>query len=221
MSTRYLDVNYLSHWIIAISNRTQRNFSVVLGYVGDESVDSGFAQFFLKYNHYPGLICDAITQDTCDPPDSGPGQYDSSQQFYYTESLNLADSELMYSAIHQFFNQYYTAIGQAQPIALGKVGDIVLAVNPPKNTQVDGKLLSILILASFTFVCAKEFLGGIEVKVIFIGILALAGGSAQVGNYLYDQGDNTWNQFPVQIADVQSRLSDMTTAYQGEVAKLL
>jgi hypothetical protein len=50
---------------------------------------------------------------------------------------------------------------------------------------------------------------------------ALAGGSSQVANYMYDQGGNNYNQETVQIASVQSRLSDMTLGYLKGIASMI
>ncbi|KAF8540305.1 hypothetical protein BDD12DRAFT_880676 [Trichophaea hybrida] len=174
----------------------------------------GFAQCFLQYNHYAGLTCDVINTDTCGPPDSGKAWWDSPQQFYTLWAI--------YS-IHQFFTQYYNALGIAQCVALGKVGEIVLTIVPPHDSTIDGKKVSILISATFAlFAIVKESIVGIEFKVIWIDITALTGGAAQFGNYLNDKGgQNNYHQEMLQMATIQNTLSDMVINYQDGLAKTI
>ncbi|KAF8253311.1 hypothetical protein K440DRAFT_657298 [Wilcoxina mikolae CBS 423.85] len=178
----------------------------------------GFAQCFLKYNHYAGLTCDQITTDTCGPPDSN-GNWDSIQQFYGVWNIYT---------VHQFFSQYYTALGLAQGIALGRVGEIVATLSPPQAATMDGKIAAILIAFSLgELAMGKELITAatpalaIAMKMRYVGISALAGGSAQMANYLWGTSHGGPNQETLQIADIQNKLSDMTIAYMNQLTVLV
>ncbi|KAF8247291.1 hypothetical protein K440DRAFT_682559 [Wilcoxina mikolae CBS 423.85] len=141
----------------------------------------------------------------------------------------ISDGMFFYSALQphcwdDLWMNYYIQVLPPFPHLPGKVGDIVMTVNPPHTTPVQGKILSILISASFgLFGINKEYLSALEDKIIFIGFSALAGGSAQVANYLFTEGDgkNNYEQESTQIADVQAKVSDMCKALQDSVAKIV
>jgi hypothetical protein len=68
---------------------------------------------------------------------------------------------------------------------------------------------------------AKETLRIATQKMIFVGMSALAGGSSQILNYLTIQNTNNYEQETIQIADAQSKLSDMIGDYQQGIANLI
>ncbi|KAF8534693.1 hypothetical protein BDD12DRAFT_895362 [Trichophaea hybrida] len=174
-----------------------------------------FAQCFLKYNHNAGLKCNIIATDSCSAPVAS-AQWDSIQQFYGVWNI---------FSIHQFFTQYYIALGLAQGIALGRVGDIVSTMSPPPQETMDGKIAAILIAFSFgEFAMGKELISGAEaviMKMRYIGMSALAGSAAQMSNYLWGTSHGQVTQSQLAIADLQNKLSDMTNVYMQQVGTLL
>ena len=68
---------------------------------------------------------------------------------------------------------------------------------------------------------AKEALGGPAQKMGFIAMAALAGGSSQVLSYMTTENTNNYEDETIQIADVQSKLSDMIVGYQKGIATLI
>ncbi|KAF8539502.1 hypothetical protein BDD12DRAFT_882188 [Trichophaea hybrida] len=123
----------------------------------------------------------------------------------------LYDLEYILYSIHQFFSQYYTALGSAQALALGEVGKIISTVSPPKDSSLDLKWLSILISASFSaFGIGKEFLTARTFKVIFIGMSAVAGGDSQMAAKLSEV-----------VQNYQGGIADMISTIQGDPVKFL
>ena len=68
---------------------------------------------------------------------------------------------------------------------------------------------------------AKETLSVMTQKMIFVGVSALAGGSSQIFNFLTTENVNNYEQETIQIADAQSKLSDMVLDYQKGIAALI
>ena len=164
-----------------------------------------FAQCFLGTVELGDTDCVGITSATCPPPNWSTFKNEkiSVEAFYVAYNIH---------AIWEFFNSYYTAIGNARSAAATSVAAIVSMLDPPQETN--GDLNDILTALSI----GLSFLGP-AVGPIIGTVLNGAEQAIAVSQYLFPLG--TLDSKFAQFSEISNAMGTVTTYLQDNVTSAL
>lgn len=169
------------------------------------SAGQSFAQCFLGSVQLGDNDCIGITSATCPPPNwpSFQSQNFSVEDFYVAYNIY---------AVWEFFNSYYTAIGNARSSATTSVGAIVSLLDPPKSTN--GALNDILTALSVGLSFLTPAVGPLIGTVLNGAQQAIA-----VGKYLFPAG--TLDSQFAQFGEISDAMGTVTSYLQHNVTSAL
>ncbi|KAF2768923.1 hypothetical protein EJ03DRAFT_110827 [Teratosphaeria nubilosa] len=176
----------------------------------------GFAQAYLSWSGYNGKTCNLITSETCDSPETDNSKYQNWQQFYTLWNIY---------AVHQFYNQYSTALSASQPLAASKLGQIVDKVSPTVEPVAGIPGWDTVLGASLSWACT--FIGPAATSILpaygTAGSLLLYGMAAAVktppvGQLAKHYTQTAQTRFQ-NLATIDADLANLVSGHQQEVAK--
>ena len=164
-----------------------------------------FAQCFLGGVELGDNDCIGITSSTCPPP---------SWSSFQSQKFTVEDFYVAYNiySLWEFFNSYYTAIGNARSSATDNVAAIVSLLDPPKPTN--GGLNDILTALSIGLSFLAPSVGPLIGTVLNGAQQAIA-----VGKYLFPLG--TLDSQFAQFSDISESMETVTSYLQHNVSSAL
>ena len=124
----------------------------------------------------------------------------------------------MLQAINQYFNNYWTALGNANTLASESVGNIVLLLNPPKKVNIFLRDLLTALGAAFVFLRVPSNVGQ-EIQSIGHAIVEATKVAPWVAKVLLPTG--TLDSQVTQMANLQQSLGSIINTFQQSVSSTI